>query len=212
MHQITALFQPVPPPLNTDFRNDYWRRAEALPMSLDWRGEPAPAELRTIAMALWTVHELWFGFECGYTELDVDTEFDPDQERYALWERDVCEAFVRSPREPEGPRYKEFEVAPTGQWCDLNIDRERLPHDWTWQSGMRTAHDIDADGKVWRAVMAIPFAAFGINPQRGDCWRGNLFRVTRFKGERHYLALSPTMTERPNFHAPERFIDLIFTA
>jgi hypothetical protein len=210
MNEIIAVFQPSPQLLNTNFNQDYWPRARALPINRNWRGAPSPPELQTTVMALWTADELWFGFECAYTELDVDTEYDLHEERHALWDRDVCEAFVRSPLEPEERRYKEFEVAPTGQWCDLKIDRASMQHDWLWQSGMRTAAEIDESAKVWRVAMALPFAAFGVRPREGERWRGNLFRVSRFKGERQYLALFPTLTPTPNFHAPEHFGDLIF--
>jgi hypothetical protein len=208
--EIAVLFQPAPVPLNTDFSNPCWRRAAPIGITRDWRGEAAPSELWTAARALWTGDALYFGFECGYTELDMDEEPDLTEERYALWDRDVCEAFVRSPLEPEEKVYKEFEVAPTGQWCDLKVDRTRMEHDWAWQSGMQTAHEIDQAARIWRAVMAIPFDAFGVQPQRGDIWHGNLFRISRFRGERQYLALSPTLTEQPNFHVPERFITLRF--
>ncbi|MBO0722263.1 MAG: carbohydrate-binding family 9-like protein, partial [Blastocatellia bacterium] len=174
----------------------------------NWRGEAAPAQLRTIARLLWDADDIFIGFECEYTELDMDGEFDLNEERQALWERDVCEAFIRSPLEPHERIYKEFEVAPTGQWCDLIVDRSALTHDWKWRSGMRTASRIDE--KSWSAVMAIPFTAFGLLPNAGDVWKANLFRIGRLAGERQYLTFSPTFTEIPNFHAPEKFVDLLF--
>jgi len=208
--EIIAVFQKAQVILSTDFSNDCWRQAPPLPINLNWRGNPAPPELWTIARAWWSTNELCFGFECGYTELDVDPEFDLKQERHALWDRDVCEAFVRSPGEPGERIYKEFEVAPTGQWCDLKVDRSRMQHDWEWKSGMLTAHEIDEANRIWRVAMAIPFNAFARTPQPGDCWAGNLFRISRLNGERQYLALSPTLTEAPNFHVPERFVKLRF--
>jgi hypothetical protein len=164
--------------------------------------------LRTNARILWNSDEIFFGFECEYTEIDADQDFDLNEERHALWDRDVCEAFIRSPLERQERVYKEFEVAPTGQWCDLLVDRLSLTHDWKWRSGMRTASRIDE--KIWRAVMAIPFAAFGIRPVKGDIWNANLFRISRLDGERQYLAYSPTFTEIPAFHAPEAFVGLHF--
>jgi alpha-galactosidase len=198
--------------LDTNFMSPQWRPAAPLALDRDWRGLPAPPQLHTLARALWTQDELIFGFECGYTELDVDTEFDPTEERYALWDRDVCEAFVRSPLEPAAHVYKEFEVAPTGQWCDLRVDREQGLKDWEWRSGLRTAHEINEPEKVWRVAMAIPFAAFGVTPRAGDDWHANLFRISRLAGERQYLAYSPTLTERPNFHVPAAFVKLKFTS
>ncbi len=196
--------------LTTDFSRGGWARATALAIELDWRGRPAPESLRTTARVLWSEAEILFGFECGYEELDVDEAFDPAEERHALWDRDVCEAFVRSPIEPTAKQYREFEVAPTGQWCDLRIDRERMIHDWEWKSGMRTAAAIDPAARLFRASMAVPFAAFGCQPAAGDVWQANLFRIGRVGGERQYLAFSPTFTEIPSFHVPERFVRLRF--
>lgn len=208
---IHAIFHPRPL-LATDFNHECWRRAQRLPLAHNWRGEAAPGQLRTIAMALWSRQEIFFGFECAYTELDIDEEFNLNEERHALWERDVCEAFVRSPLEPHEQHYREFEVAPTGQWCDLIVDRARMWHDWEWQSGMRTASAINDAEKIWRVVMAVPFMAFGCAPQAGDVWHANLFRISRLNGARQYLALSPTFTEIPNFHIAERFVELRFVA
>jgi hypothetical protein len=208
---ITAFYHPSPV-LTTDFSHECWRRAEVLAIDRNWRGEPAPAGLRTTARLVWTDDRILFGYECGYTELDVDEEFDIAVERHALWDRDVCEAFVRSPVEPHEKFYREFEVAPTGQWCDLIVDRSRMWHDWEWKSGMRTAAEIDEVRKIWRVVMAVPFEAFGCKPAAGDAWRANLFRISRFKGERQYLALSPTFTEIPNYHVAERFVALKFVS
>jgi hypothetical protein len=92
---------------------------------------------------VWSDAGLSIGYECRYTELDVDEEFNVSEERHALWDRDVCEAFIRSPLEPHPRSYREFEVAPTGQWCDLLVDRSRMWHDWEWRSGMATLARID---------------------------------------------------------------------
>lgn len=209
--EITAMFFPTPR-LDTDFNHESWRKAKRLTIDRNWRGEEAPSDLRTTVRALWCREAIFFGFECAYTELDIDEDFDVNEERHALWDRDVAEAFIRSPLEPHEKIYREFEVAPTGQWCDLIVDRSRMWHDWEWKSGMRTASEIREAEKVWRAVMAIPFDAFGCRPEGGEIWRANLFRISRFNGERQYLSFSPTSTEMPNFHVPERFVNLHFVA
>lgn len=206
--EIIAVFQPTLPSLDTDFTAAHWQAAVLHPIHHNWRGELAPEEIKTIARVLWTPQELIFGYECRYTELDVDGQFDVNEERHALWDRDVCEAFIRSPLEPDHRIYKEFEVAPTGQWVDLLINRIDVTHDWQWKSGMKTTAQIDND--YWRATMAIPFAAFGVTPQAGDVWAGNLFRVSRLHGERQFLAYAPTFTEKPSYHVPEQFVKLRF--
>ena len=209
--QVTAHFASSPPPLIADLADAAWQAAAAFPIDRTWRGDPAPPGLETTARVLWTARHLWFAYECRFTELDIDSDYDTAVERVALWDRDVCEAFVRSAAEPRADSYKEFEVAPTGQWCDLVIHRPRVDVDWQWQSGMETAAAIDLAGGVWRAVMRIPFAAFGATPQADDHWHLNLLRISRVRGVRHYLAYAPTGTEAPDFHRPEYFVPLVFT-
>jgi hypothetical protein len=209
--EIIAVYRPSPR-LTVNFDDECWRGAPRLAIDRDWRGESAPVELKTTAMVLWSERELFFGFECKYTELDIDEEFNAHEERYALWDRDVCEAFVRSPVEPHERHYREFEVAPTGQWCDLIVDRSRMLADWQWRSGMRTASEIIEPEKIWRVAMAVPFDAFGCEPRANDLWHANLFRISRSNGARQYLALSPTFAEKPNFHVAEAFIKLRFVA
>ena len=211
--EIIATYH-VSPELTTDFNRHCWRQAQTLILNHNWQGNIAPPELHTTARVLWSETEILFGFECGYTELDADAEFDVNQERHALWDRDVCEAFIRSPLEPHEKYYREFEVAPTGQWCDLLVELApsgaRMWHDWEWKSGMRTVGQILEPEKLWRVVMAIPFSAFGCTPKAGDTWHGNLFRISRLHGERQYLTYSPTLTEAPNFHVAEKFVPLRF--
>lgn len=214
--EITAQYNSDQVPPDTDFQAPFWLKASRLEINSDWRGQTVPTELRTVVMTAWTDSDLCFGFECSYTELDLDDpddpEFDLSLERFALWERDVCEAFVRSPADPLIQIYQEFEAAPNGQWCDLKIDRTRMLRDWEWRSGLQIHHQISKRPKVYRLVMAIPFESFQIRPQRGDCWAANLFRIARWKGDRRYLALSPTLTEKADYHVPEKFVTLRFLA
>ncbi len=209
--EIFATYHPSPV-LTTDFTSEDWQRAERLAINLDWQGKPSSPELHTTARVLWSEKEILFGFECRYVELDVDETFDLNEERHALWDRDVCEAFIRSPIEPHEKYYREFEVAPTGQWCDLLVDRSVMWSDWEWKSGMRTVAEIIPAEKLFRVAMAIPFSAFGCAPKAGDVWHGNLFRISRLNGERQYLTYSPTFTEKPNFHVSESFVELRFVA
>lgn len=201
---------PSPPALEADISAAPWSALAGVPIATDWLGTAIPATLTTSARLGWSHAHLWIAYECAYTELDMDDAPDTGVERAGLWERDVCEAFIQSPAEPHAESYKEFEVGPTGQWCDLAIHRPRVDVDLRWQSGMATAAAIDHDRRVWRAVMRIPFTAFDIVPRAGDRWRANLFRIGRVDGERRYLAFAPTGTPAPDFHVPARFVPLVF--
>lgn len=189
-----------------------WRAIPETALATTWRGDDAPQALRTTARLAWSDAHLWIAFACAYSELDADSgrAVDTTTKRVALWDRDVCEAFVWCPAEPHATSYKEFEVAPTGQWCDLAIHEPRVRVDLTWQSGMQTAAAIDAERRTWRAVMRIPFSAFGVTPAAGDAWRANLFRISRLAGERQYLTYAPTLTPSPDFHVPAAFVPLVF--
>ncbi|MFN7976678.1 MAG: carbohydrate-binding family 9-like protein [Vicinamibacterales bacterium] len=206
-----ARFRRVPE-LGEAIDADAWREIPARTLATTWRGDDAPAALRTTARLAWSDTHLWVAFTCGYTELDADTgpAIDVTTKRVALWERDVCEAFVWCPAEPRHTSYKEFEVAPTGQWCDLAIHEPRVHVDITWRSGMETAAAIDTAAGTWRAVMRMPFSAFGVVPAAGDTWRANLFRISRLDGRRQYLTYSPTDTPAPDFHVPAAFVPLVF--
>ena len=65
------------------------------------------------------------------------------------------------------------------------------------------------DGRVV-IVMKIPWTAFGKRPEAGDVWLGNILRCVGKGPNRGYLAWSPTFTEQPNFHVPERFGEFRF--
>ncbi len=108
-------------------------------------------------------------------------------------------------------RYFEFEVAPTGEWLDAEM--EILPNgerksDFNYNSEMKTAAKI-MSSKILAAIK-IEWQAFGKKPYEGEVWHGNLFRCVG-KGEtRGYLTWQPTMTETPNFHIPEAFGEFEF--
>ena len=209
---IVAAYATHAPALTTDFSQTSWQAATPFSLARNWRGEFSPKGLHTTARLLWTDTDLWIGFTCGYSELDMDAEFDTRQERAELWERDVCEIFIQSPHETSQVSYKEFEVAPTGQWLDVAIATPRQDVDWQWDGNIQTKAEIIEATRRWRAVLVIPFAGLGGAPRAGDDWRANLFRISRHTGERQFLAFAPTFTEQPDFHQPAKFVPLLFAA
>jgi hypothetical protein len=143
---VRAPFLELDPALTADADHPLWA-GPAVPIDRTWRGGSAPPALATTARLLWTTGHLWIGFACTFDELDVDADPDPTVERHGLWERDVCEAFIQSPFDAGPDSYKEFEVAPTGQWFDAAIHHPRTAVDWHWGGGMATAATIDREAR-----------------------------------------------------------------
>ena len=74
--------------------------------------------------------------------------------------------------------YREFEIAPTGDWIDLAIDLDHESYDHSWSSGWETKARIDEGKKIWYAAARIPLSA--VTSQRvkdGTKWRINLYRI-----------------------------------
>lgn len=187
-----------------------WKGAECLLLSRYWSGETAPAERRCEARLLWSDAGLHIRFKAEQWEPPVVAEHPVlDRKTIGLWDRDVCEIFIAPGRETSN-RYFEFEVAPTGEWLDLAIKMEGTERvtEWGFRSEMKAMGRISEDSV--EMAIAVPWTAFGVRPEIGDVWCGNLFRTVGFGKDRGYLAWSPTFTERPDFHVPERFGKLVF--
>ncbi len=189
--------------------NIFWRPAESLAINKLWNGEPAPESRRAAARLLWSDAALYVRFDARQDEpLFLNEDPQTKAKTMKLWEHDVCELFL-APDASEPRRYAEFEIAPTGEWLDLMVDwRNDEPRDWDYASGMESFARIEED----RVVMAfkVPWTAFDRRPDVGERWLGNLFRQVGSGETRGYLAWSPTMTEEPQFHVPERFGEFLF--
>ena len=103
--------------------------------------------------------------------------------------------------------YKEFEVAPNGQWLDLDITPRGLSH---ITSGMQVLVNLHESNRVWTADLAIPMAALMSRFDPAQSWRVNFFRCEGIDPQRFYSAWQPTQTPEPNFHVPEKFGSLRF--
>jgi hypothetical protein len=191
-----------------DSRN--WRRAKAVEIQTYWSGEMAPTTRSFSARLLWSDTALYVRFDAEQHERLVVSE-KPDLTRKVkgLWDRDVCEIFI-APDHTNPNKYFEFEVAPTGEWIDLDIEVtpvKRLTA-WDYTSGMEAAARVRKKDVV--EVIKIPFKALGRSPRVGEIWRGNLFRCIGAGRTRGYLAWRPTHTKEPGFHVPSAFGEFEF--
>jgi hypothetical protein len=175
-----------------------------------WAGDKAPNGRHFTAKLLWSNSALYVRFEANQTEPLIISETPKTKTKtLGLWDRDVCEIFV-APDVNEPNKYYEFEIAPNGEWIDLALLQTsgKRETDFEYNSEMQTAAQIEKD-KVTMAIK-IEWKAFGKTPQVGDVWLGNLYRCVGSGETRGYLAWSPTETEKPNFHVPEKFGEFEF--
>lgn len=194
----------------SELLSDKWEQAGGEHVSTAWSGVETDPNRHFAFNLLWSKEHLYVRFNAK-TDGDIVCSDLPDIDKkcIGLWDRDVCEIFI-APDAGEPRRYYEFEVAPTGEWLDVAIDLtsgERLS-DWEYTSEMQTASRIEPAHIIM--AIKIPFDAFGKRPERGDVWLGNVFRCVGTDPGRGYLAWCPTLSEKPNFHVPERFGRLHF--
>lgn len=201
------------PALTLDPDSDVWKRAASQIMQKDCRYRIVYRNLTTKIRAFWTDKNLFFLFECPYTVLNLFLPPNNSQPRMNLWDRDVVEMFLGYDW-ANIHHYREFEMAPTGDWIDLAIDLDRSSYDHSWRSGWRTMARIDEAKKIWYAAARIPLASISPEPVHdGTKWRINLYRIEGLgpDSERHFLCWQPIcLRNRNSNHVPEHFGTLVF--
>ena len=191
--------------------HEVWATAQPIALTHYWSGEFANPNRHAEARLLWTPKALLARFESNQFEpLIVNSAPVVDQKTLGLWDRDVCEIFI-APDAKTPNCYFEFEAAPTGEYVDLAVclDGELRDVEWDFQSGMTVAALIDEKKKTLTGIR-IPWSAVISKPATGDIWLGNLCRCVGIGEDRGYLAWQPTLTEKANFHVPEKFGQLRF--
>lgn len=116
-----------------------------------------------------------------------------------LWEFEVVELFVAGPGTDADLRYLEIELGPHGHHLALSLRGVRRPV----ESGMPLDYRAEIVGERWRGEACVPWAWLPAGPHRG-----NAYAIHGVGAGRRYLAMSPTLGEKPDFHQPERFAPL----
>ncbi len=202
------------PNLNVDPEAAIWRGASSQSLSKDCSRQIDYPKIKSEIRAFWTDTDLYLLFQCPYTVLNLFTPPDHSKKRVGLWDRDVVEMFLGDDWQ-NIRHYREFEIAPTGDWIDLAIDLDHESYDHSWQSGWQTMARIDERKKVWYAAAKIPLKAVSSKAvSSGTSWRMNLYRIEGLgpDPQRHFLCWQPTCVQNrdPN-HVPEHFGTLKFT-
>lgn len=202
------------PPLTLDPDADVWKSAASQTMEKDCGHEIRYKDLATEIRAFRTDTNLYLLFKCPYKVLNLFLPPNNTGPHVGLWDRDVVEMFLgydwKNIR-----HYREFEIAPTGDWIDLAIDLDRNSYDHSWRSGWHPMAAIDEAHKVWYAAAEIPLSSVSPEPvHEGTKWRGNLYRIDGLgpDSQRHFLCWQPTcVKKRDSNHVPEHFGALVFT-
>lgn len=202
------------PELNTDPGSATWAHAGSTQIAKDCTHQLDYPKLTTEVRGFWTDNDLYLLFISPYTELNLWLPADNSKDRLKLWDRDVVEFFLGDDFADIG-RYKEFEIAPTGDWVDLAIDYYKNSYDSKWNSGFQRQGRIDEKSHVWYAAARVPLRSVSEKPvTAGTTWRVNLYRIDGLGADpvRHFMCWQPTcVVNRDPNHVPEHFGTLIFT-
>ena len=203
----------APKGLSLDPRSAMWKKAKSAWMSKDCSRVIDYPDLKTEIKGFWTDTDLYLLFVCPYRTLNTFLPAQADKPRRGIWDRDVVEMFLGDDWE-NIQHYREYEIAPTGDWIDLAIDRLHKGQNRDWRSGWERVARIDEQAKIWYAACRIPLQSVSEKDVKaGTRWRANLYRID---GEgpdpqRRFMCWQPTcVTNRDPNHVPENFGTLIF--
>jgi hypothetical protein len=210
---LTIPYVSPAPELNTDPGSPIWARTGSAWITKDCTHQFDYPKLKTEVRGFWTDSDLYLLFISPYTELNLWLPADNSKDRLKLWDRDVVEFFLGDDWN-DIKRYREFEIAPTGDWVDLAIDLNKDSYDAKWDSGWQRLGRIDEKKRIWYAAARVPLRSVSEKPiAAGTRWRVNLYRIDGLgeDPQRHFLCWQPTcVVNRDPNHVPEHFGTLIF--
>jgi len=200
--------------LNTNPASPTWAHAASTWIEKDCSHQIDYPKLKTEVRAFWTDSDLYLLFISPYTELNLWLPADNSKDRLKLWDRDVVEFFLGDDWQ-DIMLYREFEIAPTGDWVDLAIDLKKDTYDANWNSGWQPQGRIDEKNHIWYAAARVPLRSVSEKQvQAGTKWRVNLYRIDGLGEDpvRHFMCWQPTcVVNRDPNHVPEHFGPVVFT-
>jgi hypothetical protein len=188
-----------------------WVRAAVLAPFVLADGSAAAAQATAVRVAH-DARALYVRFDCA------------DRDAWGTWRHrndpiyleEAVEVFL-APGMGDPRRYWELEVSPLGVLFAARVEnptgrRADLAADTSWECrGLEWQAGPTGSSQDWWAGLAIPWAALtgprsprdGRPPRR---WRANFYRIERPRGGTPELSCwSPTLTDPPDFHRPDRF-------
>ncbi len=134
----------------------------------------------------------------------------------SVWEDSCCEFFVAS---PSGKKYYNFEMNCIGTVLNAcgpdRNDRPRRPLDEMKEikrfSSLEHRRWEESDQLFsWQTAIIIPFSMIGIHEQNlPEKLHANFYKCGDKTAHPHFLSWNPIHTEKPDFHRPEFFGELI---
>jgi hypothetical protein len=213
IHHVSIHHGSGSPEPNTDPNSRMWKTAARTAIVKDCTHVVDYLELTSEVRGFWTDTYLYLLFQCPYKVLNLWLPAMGGGPRVKLWDRDVVEMFLGSDW-TNIRHYREFEIAPTGDWIDLAIDLDKQSYDHTWRSGWKTTARIDKKAKIWYAAAKIPLTAVSDQAvTAGTKWRANLYRIDGLgeDPQRHFMCWQPTcVVNRDPNHVPENFGTIVF--
>lgn len=205
-----AVAAPLTSPLklNAADPSEQWKSAAPIEFLTDWQGKNPDPLRQTEVRVMWSAAALYLKFDCRFRETFVFPDAEPSGRRDGLWERDVAEVFLQ-PDRSQLYRYKEFEVAPNGQWLDMDVCARQFRE---LQSGLERSVHLDSAKRQWVAELKIPMKSLTDTFNPSSVWYVNFYRVEGAREPRTYLAWCPTNTPQPDFHVPTAFGRLLFAS
>jgi hypothetical protein len=199
--------------LNTDPDSETWANASSTWVTRDCTHQIEYAKLKTEVRGFWTDTDLYLLFVSPYSELNLWLPADNSKDHLKLWDRDVVEFFLGDDWK-DIKHYREFEIAPTGDWVDLAIDLDKDSYDAEWESGWQRQGRINEKEHMWYAAARVPLRSVSEKfVAAGTKWRINLYRIDGLgdDSKRHFMCWQPTcvFNRDPN-HVPEHFGTLVF--
>src|SRR5215813_6099692 len=160
---LTVPYVSGSPQLNTDPHSATWANSASAWIEKDCTDKLSYPELKTEVRGFWTDTDLYLLFVSPYKVLNLWQPPDNSKDRLKLWDKDVVEFFLGDDWQ-NIRHYREFEIAPTGDWIDLAIDLDHESYDQGWRSGWKTEARIDETAHVWYAAARIPLSAVSNSP------------------------------------------------
>lgn len=131
---------------------------------------------------------------------------------------DAIELFMSFPaRKLDLHRYLEFEISPRGVLFYAQIKNVFLNCTETYPEKRECATSslqwtAAIESNYWWAYLSVPWSVLGVKggypemKEQGYLWSANFYRIQLLPSSaRQFSCWSPTMTETPCFHKPERF-------